>query len=237
MVHLKQKLIFIKTFKTGGTSTEAMLQQALWGGQVMHNQRWVLRPDGFVTPRSDGFFKLASMSRRDKSFVFFSSRYPYRLKMTIGYLTNHSSPEKIRRCVGERIWNYSHKIVNVRNPYSLMVSWHFWRGARRGLDRNDIDNEMAFSDFVHGLSGKSHWQEKLPKFTDNSWRFIRQESLDHDIREVANEIGINIEQTYFFKSDHRPTLESDYSRYYSKTTRQLVAARYQNWLDAYGYDF
>jgi hypothetical protein len=187
LVNFKHKLIYVKTWKTGGTTVEGRLEEALWGSQSQHWQDWQIRLDGFVTPRPQG-----RLSPRQRAFVLCSPYYPVRLKYNIGNLRNHSSPDQIRDSIGEEIWSSFMKVACIRNPFSLMVSGHFFKASLKGLRRNDVDNEKAFAAFVRKRMSieEKTWQENLPDLADSSWRFIRQEHLEDDFRHLASNLDL-----------------------------------------------
>jgi hypothetical protein len=234
LVHFPRNLIYLKTWKTGGTSVEAMLQEALWGSEVQHDQGWKIRWNGFVTPRAR---VKSQLSARHKIIVSLSPNYPMSLKSNIKNLRNHSSPSEIRNSIGNNIFSSAQKIVCIRNPFSLMVSSHFFRASKQGLDKNDVDNEKAFTAFVQKRLDSMEWQQHLPDLMDSSWRFIRQEHLEDDFRRLASELGLEFKRPLHFKSGLRPPEKNSYEYLYSKYTKDMVATRYRKWIDAFDYRF
>ena len=237
-MHFPRNLIYLKTWKTGGTTVEAMIQEALWDSEVQHGQGWKIRWNGFVTPRDDGLLGLMNqLSARHKIIVSLSPNYPMSLKSNIKNLRNHSSPSEIRNSIGDNIFSSAQKIVCIRNPFSLMVSGHFFAAARKGLDKNDVDNEKAFTAFVQKRLDSNEWQQHLPDLMDSSWRFIRQEHLEDDLRRLASDLGLELKRPLHFKSGLRPPEKNSYEYLYSKFTKDIVANRYRKWIDAFDYRF
>ena len=240
LVDFPKNLIYLKTWKTGGSSVEAMLQEALWGSEVQHSQGWKIRWHGFATPRATGLpgdHLKSRLSARHKIIVSLSPNYPMSLKSNIKNLRNHSSPIEIRNSIGDKIFSSAQKIVCIRNPFSLMVSGHFFRAARHGLDKNDVDNEKAFTAFVQKSLDTNKWQQHLPDLMDSSWRIIRQEYLENDFRRLASDLGLEFKRPLHFKSGLRPPEENSYEYLYSKSTKDMVATRYRKWIDAFDYKF
>lgn len=114
-------LIFVKTSKTAGTTTEVVLQQALWGANPAHSQAWQIERNGFCSSRG-----ISRTSRRSRLSLWSSlriatvNRLPVSSLGRLKILEQHSTPRQIREAVGEVRWTSSIKIANVRNPLGLM---------------------------------------------------------------------------------------------------------------------
>ena len=189
-----------------------------------------------MTPRGNGL-RMNQLSARHKIIVSLSPNYPMSLKSNIKNLRNHSSPSEIRNSIGNNIFSSAQKIVCIRNPFSLMVSGHFFRASQQGLDKNDVDNEKAFTAFVQKHLDSNEWQRHLPDLMDSSWRFIRQEHLEDDFRRLASDLGLEFKRPLHFKSGLRPPEKNSYEYLYSKSTKDMVATRYRKWIDAFDYRF
>lgn len=118
-----------------------------------------------------------------------------------------------------------------------MVSGHFFEAHRKGLDKDDVDNETAFTAFVKKKLGRKNRPNNLPDLLDSSWRLIRQENLEGDVHQLANDLGIEIGPTLHLKSGLRPIGKMSYEHLYSKSTKDLVANHYRKWLDAFDYGY
>lgn len=118
-----------------------------------------------------------------------------------------------------------------------MVSWHFFRAKNRGVDPKLVANRDSFQRFVEELFANSFWQEDLPDVVDSSWRLLRQECLVSDIRNGLSQLGLAVRDVPSYKSGSFPRGEAGYREFYSKSTRQLVEARYRKWLSAFNYEF
>jgi hypothetical protein len=236
LVDFSRNLIYVKTWKTGGTSVEGMLQESLWNSKAQPAQGWKIRWDGFATPRPIG-----TMSVRQKLVVNLSPHYPSSLKDQIGNLKNHSSPREISRAIGEGFFSRFAKVVCVRNPFSLMVSGFFFDAGQQGLDLKDVNNEKAFTAWMMRRGDQTSfqvgWQEDLPDLLDSSWTCIRQEYLEDDFRSLASDLGLRTKRTLNYKSEYRPPHQKTYEYLYSKYARDWVATRYRKWIDAFDYSF
>ncbi len=133
------------------------------------------------------------------------------------------------------------KFTFVRNPWTRAVSWY--RNVLsdpRHLEKHGVSPDCSFPDFMikHGdlwaLRPQLHWIQdrdgKIP--LDFLGRFER---FDEDFRKVCDHL----------KLEHRPLAKErvragdsvSYRDYYDAATRELVAERYAEEIDRFGYQF
>ena len=216
LVSFSKRIVFIKTKKTASTSTEALLESAIWNGGLVEFHGWIVHRDGFVTPRPRGKMTL---SQRGRTLCWPKSVLV--AKADVGSLVNHSSPREISSALGKEQWGQSTKIANVRNPFSLMVSWFFFnsgRGRGWGID-NTRDLKKAFASFIHTHFEQADWQEDLTDYEDISFRYIRYECLKSDLEVLGSELGLRLTDLPAFKSEFRPNKAVSYRNLFDSTAR------------------
>lgn len=126
------KLIFLKTKKTAGTSFEiALSRNAL--------EEDIVTP---ITPRDE-------MIRSEYGFPG-----PRNFKKKVSLMQsmqvrNHSTASEIRDFVGLDFWRSSLKITIVRNPFDRIISRYFW-------DKQNVLHQTGISDFRRWLVNKTH---------------------------------------------------------------------------------
>ena len=143
VVSYKLKLVFVKSRKTAGTSSEAFIQQALRGGGVTHEQGWEIYRDGICTPRLS--IERPSVLQRLK--IVAAGRLPWKSFGRVVHLRNHSAPEQIRDALGSKFWENSTKIINVRNPFDQVLSRFFIQTAQMGGTSNRACSSMRINVF------------------------------------------------------------------------------------------
>lgn len=225
LVSFRHNLIFIKSWKTAGTSSEVYLQQALWGFVPGAAQGWKVYKDGFCTPRGGGPKRL-SIAQQFK--IVGAGRLPWNCFGKIGRLRNHSVPDQIRDSLGGNFWGNSKKIVNVRNPFDLLVSGYFFQNRSR-------QNRPDFEEWLRGLGKKPF---PFLSHLDDSWTVIRYESLQDDLSQAVISMGMTApSQLPRLKTAIRPAESKDYRDFYTPGTRRIVENRYGDWLEVFGYRF
>ena len=223
LVSFRHNLIFLKSKKTAGTSSEAFFQEALWGERPTHKQGWKVYEDGFCTPRVG----LVDPSIAQRFNIVTAGKLPGKSFWKIRNLNKHSEPDQIRSSLGEKFWETSNKIVNVRNPFELLVSRYFY--VRRST-RNK-------SDFEEWLRRDPLKPFPVP-LRDDSFSLIRYENLQQDLTRAVMSLGLVIpDQLARYKSECRPEWAQDYRIFYTLGTRRFVEDLYAEWLQVLGYRF
>lgn len=132
------------------------------------------------------------------------------------------------------------KFSFVRNPWDRVVSCYVslvvpkcWKGLRQCYDR-DFDYFVDFIDRQNLSIADIHIKLQTASFPIEEMDFIgRFESFEEDLTYVLQAIGatdINIEHV-------NPSNHLHYSHYYTDRTREIIARKYKDDIDAFGYHF
>ena len=159
---------------------------------------------------------------------------------------NNTDPQ-LYKCiinyVGKKAYNESFTFSSVRNPYSRAVSMYkheSWNSAKTFNDFcNAIKNNKYPNDFAkwHSSSLVEHivWSPDLrSKFSTLKVDFvIKLESIQNDMNTVCDKLGIaHIKCPHQNKSEHK-----HYTEYYNDETKQIVAEKYADDIERFGYKF
>ena len=142
---------------------------------------------------------------------------------------NHINAKKIKKYIGNDIFNSYFKFCVVRNPYDKMVSLYNMIKSRRGLN-------MSFNDLVR----KKNCVNYKRYFIDNKSCidfYIRFEFLHEDLEKVCKKLNIeyDISKLPKFKSDYRK--DNDYKKYYNEELKQIVYDKHKKEFELFGYKF
>lgn len=143
----------------------------------------------------------------------------------------HGSATEIRKKVGEDIWNDYFKFTFVRNPFEKIVSQYHYNRQVFGL------RDYTFKEYVKVFNsgGKiSTYPQLNTSYINEKLDFIgRFENLQQDFDIVCDKISIPRQQLpHINKCKHK-----HYTEYYDDETRAIVAEKYAQDIERFGYKF
>ncbi len=174
LVSHQHKFVYLKTFKTGSTSTEMALQPlcAPPGTEVRQYGPALVSDYGIVGAR--GKFTGSD---------------------TTGW-HNHMSAKRVAWKLGPLTWMRYLKIASLRNPFDKAVSWYwFWAGREGRVPGEPVEDFRAF---IREQDAKGYFRSAR----DTDWRvthilgrpiidqYIRLEHLRADLDTLFSQLGI-----------------------------------------------
>ncbi|GBE42902.1 sulfotransferase family protein [bacterium BMS3Bbin10] len=150
---------------------------------------------------------------------------------TVGYY-EHMPGWRVRRYVGEEIWNSYYKFTFERNPWDRQVSFYFYK--TRGKD-----NPRSFDQFLKRKSKAYVGNYDIYAIDGEiAVNFVGSyENLNHDFNKAMEEIGIKEKITLPVANVSKQKDTHGYRQYYTDETRNLIAGWYAAEIDAFGYKF
>lgn len=227
-----RKFIFIKSFKTAGTSIEAALSNYCSGNDI-------------VTPMNDYRYN------RDENGVFIhkSMNADEFIQLDLPNL-QHVEALTIKGKVSPEVWNDYYKFSITRNPWDRAVSYFFWENRRDPALKPQ-------KKFYHYLGVPFDESERLKQMFSNYIRnadwpnndcfytiddrlctdfVIRYEKLLEDYSEVCRKLGVPDNTLPRLKGGVRKQ-RYHYSDYYDEESIAIVSERHKNDIRLFGYEF
>lgn len=209
LISFSHKFIFVRIWKTAGTSLKNVLQQYCpYAPQ-----------DGSIRERQ----KAADIARY--------------CEVKLGSLNWHSPARDIRAALPVAVYNDFFKFAVVRNPWDWMVSWYSFIVQKEDHHYHEMVKNMTFQEFLAWkIEIKT---PHLTHFTsDEQGDFIvdhvaRMETLSEEFPLLARRMGIR--ETVLprlNKSRHR-----DYRAMYDDAMAQSVAEYFEHDIELFGYTF
>lgn len=232
IISLTHKFIFIKSFKTAGTSVEAALSNFCSGDDV-------------VTPLNDYRYN------RDENgkFIHKSMNADEFAKLGLPNLQHVDAPT-IKGKVSPEVWNDYFKFSITRNPWDRAISYFFWEKRRDralepkkrfyhylGVPFNEHEQlRQLFASYIRNAT----WPNNDCFYTIDDQLctdfVIRYESLQDDYSEVCKKLGLPENTLPRLKGGIRKQ-RYHYSDFYDEETIALVAEHHKNDIRLFGYEF
>jgi hypothetical protein len=213
MISHKYKCIFVEVPKTGSTSIRSILgippkpHQNILEMKYELEHRWT-RYGGFRNRLLSSLYSLL--------------------------------PDETRRTQGERLFSSYFKFGFVRNPWDRAVSLY---ERREGMQLRDV---MSFDEFIDWMKFSSSTcihpmphRNQLDWFVDSHGRvqvdFIgRFETIEEDWAFIARKLGLSPRLPHL---NQNPRRGKPYTEYYTPRTRRIVAERFKEDIEYFGYEF
>jgi hypothetical protein len=161
-------------------------------------------------------------------------------------LVNHSLPLSIKSFLPNAIWNNYTKIVCIRNPWDVMVSW-FHNRITSGNEYNEKaieytcnlwDQKSPNKYFLEWLKTHSYPNSNY-YFNKNDLTadfYIRYEHLQEDFSKICSDLGLVYKEIYKFKTQFRQ-IRIPYQIYYNKAAKQAIRCKAKKEINYFGYKF
>ena len=223
----KYKFIFVKTFKTAGSSLEVFLSQYCGKEDVLTT---INPPVNEHQARNyKGYFNIFNE-------IIYNNFNVKLMKQTLSHLYhqkkfyNHMPASLIKNRISPEIWNEYYKFTIERNPWEKVVSYYYMYKKRNNLD-------ISFDDFI----ALGDLPFNYPLYTDKNNilvdKIIRYENLNLELKELFDDLKIPFSSlTTKAKTNYR-TKRKDYKTYYNEQTKIYIENSFKDEIDLMGYTF
>jgi hypothetical protein len=216
LVSHKHQFIYIKSIKTAGTSTEIFLEPyCISNIPETHGREMTKTNEGIIGTRMN--------QNAAEKYEFY----------------NHMSPKKIKDSVSENIFNSYTKIINIRNPYDMMVSHYYFKPTFELYS----NCEMSFEDYLLNTNVVEDLSKKYRDLMYIEDEFIideivRFENLEEDIFSLIEKLNLPTPKRVlgeYKKNVRRP--DKDWKKMYNNKTQGLVENHFKFYIDLFNYEF
>ncbi len=225
IVSHKHKFIFIKTYKTAGTSLEVLLSRSLGENDVStpfgieHPEHIVRNFKGVWQPTRE----LLHGNRSDRVSCIkdlIARRQFY----------NHIPARIVQYRLSKKVWKDYFKFCVERNPWDKTISLYYMQKA-------NFTPEISLSEYIR----QGHHCRNFQQYTDLNGRIIidrvlKYESLNEELRDVLGMLGIPFSGSLEVRAKaHFRTERLGYMSELTKSEREIIAAAHADEISAHGY--
>ena len=236
IISFKYKFIFIKAYKTAGSSIENYLYPYL-------NNKDILAP----TEDSKGINCWGEFDAKNIEHHFgeeflrkkINNKMKYFAHMPIWLVKERLKP--LSESLNYDIFENFYKFGVIRNPFDTIVSHYYWQNSKNNknskiISFNEILKELETNIFPqYGLLN-------LNKFMDKNYneilcdKIIKYEDLNKELSIVFNKLGINFEgKLEIFKKKNND--RKHYKYYFDNNSRKLINDIFWKDLEMFNYIF
>jgi hypothetical protein len=216
LVSHKHKFIYIKSIKTAGTSTEIFLEPyCIEDIKESHGRKMIKTDEGIVGSRLQ--------QRNAERYEFY----------------NHMPPKLIKDKIGEETFNSYTKIINIRNPFDMMVSHYYFKPTFKLYS----DVEMSFSDYMLKTNVVEDLADKYKNlmFIDDIFvidEIIRFEKLESDLENLIKKLNLptNIRTLGTYKKNTNKKTDS-YKELHNDEIINLVCTHFKFYMELFNYKY
>jgi hypothetical protein len=244
LISHKHKFIFVKNYKSAGTSVEEYFRK-------------FIVPEGINPWYRTGSGKKIKLVFKDGIIGPYDTNKKQGITDDVEWFAYHMPAQEIYNKIGEQTWNNYFKFSIIRNPFDFLISNYFWsrykslskkekKNYSRLLSELDIDQEaINFKTYVKYMY--SVFQVNKTIFgqdicmVNNAYSMddvIRFETLEQDIVRISNtlKLPIDLKSLPNKKGNIRPR-EATLEKMYDNETQALAQVMYAPTFMRFGYTF
>ena len=237
IISFKYKFIFIKTYKTAGSSIENYLYPYL-------NNKDILAPtkdyngincwgDFDVKDLENHFSEKSIRKKIDYKMKYFAHMPIWLIKERLRNLS-----EKLNYDIFENFY----KFAVIRNPFDTIVSHYYWQNTK---NMNEKIKLISFNEILKDLESNKFPQYgllNLNKLMDRNYneilcnKVIKYEDLDKELSNVFNKLGINFNGKLKILKKKMKN-RKHYKNFFNKDSQKLISDIFWKEIEMFNYSF
>lgn len=209
----KHRFIFLKTYKTGGTSIEILLSRFMGEHDVITPAtlddevirfRYGAYPRNWqrMEPAAEALASLPDIQTDEQAEAFL------RHTQTVNHFTEHMQAKEVRERIPEIIWDNYLKITAERHPYEKVVSMAYYRSYRHG-------GTLTIGEYIDEVIARRCGRNFNMYTIDGrivADCFIRFEHFEEDIRRLLERLNLPLDAEIprakaMQRTDQRPAID------------------------------
>lgn len=176
----KHKFIFLKTHKTAGTSLQIALSKHCSEDDIISILH---QSDSSLINKFDG---LSNQNIEvDKKYFNHFDWIHYFFRQRKFTFSEHLDAQRVKRWIGEKVWNSYYKFCFERDPLDKVISYYFWRTRSESISFEQfvLENIQSLSDFNIYSINSEIVVNKVYKY----------EEIEDSIHDLEEKLNLNLE--------------------------------------------
>jgi len=237
IISFKYKFIFIKTYKTAGSSIESYLSQFLNNNDIVgpsEEYKGMNCIGDFETKGLDIYFPKKNIEKKiNLKLKYFNHMPIWLIKERLGSLSNKLNYD---------IFNNFFKFGVIRNPFDTLVSDYCWRNS---INYKDYPKSITFNKILDQLKSNiypTYGPLNLNKLMDKNFdkilcdKIIKYENLNEELSIVFQKLGIPFSgKLEIFKKKSKR--KRGYRNFYDDKSKKLIEEIFWKDMEMFGYKF
>lgn len=228
IVSHKYKFIFIKNYKTAGSSIESYLHPYLGDDDIIAQTEDYLGKNNFGEFNDIheiyGYLPQKSVEKKYRGQMRYYPHMPIWL---------------IQKRLPERVFNEYFKFCVIRNPYDLLISAFHWEN--KNIQETNIKDK--FLEFIYSIKNtelKDHGTYNMNNICSKDGdkvltdKIINFDTLNHELSDVFKKLKIPFNgKLDIFKK--KSTIKFNYDKYFNKEIINFVNEKYWREIEMFNY--
>ena len=236
IISFKYKFIFIKTFKTAGSSIENYLYPYLNNKDIVaptEDYSGINSWGDFDTKEVEGYIKKELIEK------YYRSKIKFHAHMPIWLVRERLKP--LSKKLNYDIFKNFYKFSVIRNPFDTIVSHYYWLNS----PNNKSSQATTFNKILQELENNvypNYGLLNLNKLMDKNFekvicdKIIKYEDLNKGLSFVFNKLGIPFDgELKVFKK--KTTIKKNYRDFFNAKSKKLIMEIFWKDFELFNYDF
>ena len=236
IISFKYKFIFIKTYKTAGSSIENYLYPFLNDKDILaqtEDYGGINSWGEFDTRELEGYFQKELIEKYHGLKIYFNAHMP------IWLVKERLKP--LSKKLNYDIFENFYKFSVIRNPFDTIVSHYYWENSTKNINSKTIRFNKILEELENNVY-PNYGLLNLNKLMDKNFekticnKIIKYENLNKDLSFVLNKLGIPFDgELKIYKK--KTNIRKNYRDFFDSKSKKLIMEMFSKDLELFNYDF
>ena len=236
IISFKYKFIFIKTYKTAGSSIENYLHPFLNNKDILaqtEDYKGINCRGDFDTREVEDYIPKKLIEKYHRHKIYFNPHMP------IWLVRERLKP--LSKKLNYDIFENFYKFSVIRNPFDTIVSHYYWVNSTKNIQSKPITFNKILEELENNVY-PNYGLLNLNKLMDKNFekiicnKIIKYENLNKDLSFVFNKLGIPFDgELKIYKK--KTNIKKNYRDFFDNKSKKLIMEMFSKDIELFNYDF